>query len=102
MKRAPPTTAIRVGRRRAIESRDASTKEKKLCDQALSTLFTTKDAVELQRAMFLIRQLDCKISSDSRPTSRPSRPACGALHCPHIWWQPCGYDGRGTGANLWR
>jgi hypothetical protein len=27
-------------------------KEKKLCDQAVSTLFTTTDAIELQRAMF--------------------------------------------------
>jgi hypothetical protein len=38
-------------------------KEKKICDQAVSTLFTTTDAIELQRAMFLIRQLDCKIST---------------------------------------
>jgi hypothetical protein len=37
-------------------------KEKELCDQAVSTLFTTTDAIELQRAMFLIRRLDCKIS----------------------------------------
>jgi hypothetical protein len=29
-------------------------KEKKLCDQAVSTLFATTDAIELQRAMFLI------------------------------------------------
>jgi hypothetical protein len=40
-----------------------SAKEKKLCDQAVSTLFTTTDAIELQRAMFLIRRLDCKIST---------------------------------------
>jgi len=40
-----------------------SAKEKKLCDQAVSTLFTTMDAIELQRAMFLIRRLDCKIST---------------------------------------
>jgi hypothetical protein len=38
-------------------------KERKLCDQAVSTLFTTTDAIELQRAMFLIRHLDCKIST---------------------------------------
>jgi hypothetical protein len=38
-------------------------KEKKVCDQAVSTLFTTTDAIELQRAMFLIRRLDCKIST---------------------------------------
>jgi hypothetical protein len=38
-------------------------KEKKLCDQAVSTLFTTTDAIELQRAEFLIRRLDCKIST---------------------------------------
>jgi ABC-type tungstate transport system substrate-binding protein len=38
-------------------------KEKKVCDQAVNTLFTATDAIELQRAMFLIRRLDCKISS---------------------------------------
>jgi hypothetical protein len=38
-------------------------KEKKVCDQAVSTLFTTTDAIELQRAMFLIRRLDCKIGT---------------------------------------
>jgi len=38
-------------------------KEKKVCDQAVSTLFTTTDAVELQRSMFLIRRLDCKVST---------------------------------------
>ena len=38
-------------------------KETKLCDQAVSTLFTTTDAIELQRAMFLIRRLDCKSST---------------------------------------
>ena len=38
-------------------------KEKKVCDQAVSTLFTTTDVVELQRAMFLIRRLDCKVST---------------------------------------
>jgi hypothetical protein len=32
-------------------------------DQAVNTLFTTTDAIELQRAMFLIRRLDCKIST---------------------------------------
>jgi hypothetical protein len=40
-----------------------SAKEKKLCDQAVSTLFTTTDPIELQRATFLIRRLDCKIST---------------------------------------
>ena len=40
-----------------------STKEKKVCDQAVTALFTTPDAIELQRAMFLIRRLDCKIST---------------------------------------
>jgi hypothetical protein len=40
-----------------------SAKEKKVCDQAVNTLFTTTDAIELQRAMFLIRRLDCKIST---------------------------------------
>jgi hypothetical protein len=38
-------------------------KEKKLFDEAVNTLFTTTDAIELQRAMFLIRRLDCKIST---------------------------------------
>ena len=37
--------------------------EKKVCDQAVSTLFTTTDALELQRSMFLIRRLDCKVST---------------------------------------
>jgi hypothetical protein len=40
-----------------------STKEKKVCDQAVTALFTTPDAIELQRAMFLIRRLDCKIGT---------------------------------------
>jgi hypothetical protein len=31
--------------------------------ETVSTLFTTTDANELQRPMFLIRQLDCKIST---------------------------------------
>jgi hypothetical protein len=38
-------------------------KEKKVCDQAVNTLSTTTDAIELQRAIFLIRRLDCKIST---------------------------------------
>ena len=38
-------------------------KERKVCDQAVSTLFATTDAIELQRAMFLIPRLDCKIST---------------------------------------
>jgi hypothetical protein len=48
-------------------------KEKKVCDQAVNTLFTTTDAIELQRAMFLIRRLDCKISTRLSTTSRPSK-----------------------------
>jgi hypothetical protein len=40
-------------------------KETKLCDQAVSTLFTTTDGIELHRAMFLIRQLEGKISNAS-------------------------------------
>jgi hypothetical protein len=40
-----------------------SAKEKKLCDQSVSALFTATDAIELQRAMFLIHRLDCKIST---------------------------------------
>ena len=38
-------------------------KEKKLFDEAVSTLFTTTDAIELQHAMFLILRLDCKMST---------------------------------------
>jgi hypothetical protein len=38
-------------------------KEKKVCDQAVNTLSTTTDAIELQRTMFLIRRLDCKVST---------------------------------------
>jgi hypothetical protein len=38
-------------------------KERKVCDQAVSTLFATTDAIELQWAMFLIQRLDCKIST---------------------------------------
>lgn len=40
-----------------------SAKEKKLCNQSVSTFFGTTDEIELQRAMFLIRRLDCKIST---------------------------------------
>jgi ABC-type tungstate transport system substrate-binding protein len=38
-----------------------SAKEMKLCDHVVSTLFTTMDAIELQRTMFLIRRLDWRI-----------------------------------------
>ena len=38
-------------------------KERKVCDQAVSTLFAATDAIELERAMFLIRRLDCKIGT---------------------------------------
>jgi hypothetical protein len=37
-------------------------KERALCDQAVNTLLTTKDLVELQRSVFLIRRLDCGIT----------------------------------------
>jgi hypothetical protein len=37
-------------------------KERALCDQAVDTLLTTKDLVELQRAMFLVRRLDCGVT----------------------------------------
>jgi hypothetical protein len=40
-----------------------SAEEKKLCNQSVSIFFTTTDEIELQRAMFLIRRLDCKIST---------------------------------------
>lgn len=36
-------------------------KEDALCDQAVSTLLTTKDLVELQRSIFLIRWYNCSI-----------------------------------------
>jgi hypothetical protein len=38
-------------------------KQRMLCDKAVSTLLTTTDAAELQRAMFLVHRLDCKIST---------------------------------------
>jgi hypothetical protein len=38
-------------------------KQNKLCDQAVSTLLTTTDIVELQGSMFLIRRLDCTMST---------------------------------------
>jgi hypothetical protein len=37
-------------------------KRRALCDQAVSTLLTTTDLIELQRAGFLVRQLDCSIT----------------------------------------
>lgn len=37
-------------------------KERAMCDQAVNTLLTTKDLVELQRSVFLIRRLDCGIT----------------------------------------
>jgi hypothetical protein len=39
------------------------TKQRALCDKAVSTVLTTTDAIELPRAMCLIRRLDCKIST---------------------------------------
>jgi hypothetical protein len=54
-----------------------STAELVLCrthrryDQAVRTLFTTADATELQRAMFLIRRLDCKTARGCKLTSAP-------------------------------
>jgi hypothetical protein len=38
-----------------------SMEERKLCDEMVSTVLTTTDPLELQRAMFLIRRLDCSI-----------------------------------------
>ena len=40
-----------------------SVQKKKLCDQSVSTFLTTTDAIELQRAMFRIGKLDCKIGA---------------------------------------
>jgi len=40
---------------------EPSAKERQVCDQAVSTLLSTTDALELQRAMFLIRRLDCSV-----------------------------------------
>jgi hypothetical protein len=37
-------------------------KRRALCDQAVSTLLTTTDQLELQRAGFIVRQLDCSIT----------------------------------------
>jgi hypothetical protein len=37
-------------------------KERQACDQAVTTVLTTKDPLELERAMFLVQQLRCGIS----------------------------------------
>jgi hypothetical protein len=37
-------------------------KEERLCDQAVNTLLTTKDLVDLERAKFLVRWYNCGIS----------------------------------------
>lgn len=37
-------------------------KEGALCDQAVATLLTTKDVVDLQRSIFLIRWFNCGIA----------------------------------------
>jgi hypothetical protein len=51
-------------------------KEEKVCDRAVNTLFTTTDAIERQRAMLLIRRLDCKIGTRLLDQlSRPGGPA---------------------------
>jgi cytochrome c-type biogenesis protein CcmH/NrfF len=36
-------------------------KERHACDQAVTTVLTTKDPLELERAMFLVQQLRCSI-----------------------------------------
>lgn len=36
-------------------------KDRAACDEAVHQLLTTKDEVELQRDIFLIRELDCSI-----------------------------------------
>lgn len=38
-----------------------SAKERQACDQAVTTVLTTKDPLELERAMFLVQQLRCGI-----------------------------------------
>jgi hypothetical protein len=39
-----------------------STKATRACDQAVSTLLNTKDAVELERSRILIDQLSCSVA----------------------------------------
>lgn len=36
--------------------------EDRACDNAVATLFSTRDLVDMQRAQFVIKQLDCSIS----------------------------------------
>jgi hypothetical protein len=36
---------------------EPTAKERQACDQAVATVLTTKDPVELERAMFLVREL---------------------------------------------
>ena len=45
-----------------VPSRGQLAKRRALCDQAVSTLLKTGDLIELQRAGFLVRQLDCSIT----------------------------------------
>jgi hypothetical protein len=40
---------------------EPTAKERQACDQAVGTVLTTKDPLELERAMFLVQQLRCGI-----------------------------------------
>jgi hypothetical protein len=45
-----------------IGSNEGGPKKRALCDEAVHGVPTTKDPVELQRNIFLVRHLDCSIS----------------------------------------
>lgn len=40
---------------------EATAKERQACNQAVGTVLTTKDPLELERAMLLVQQLRCGI-----------------------------------------
>jgi hypothetical protein len=43
---------------------EPTAKERQACDQAVATVLTTKDPVELERAMFLVKELKgCRIGN---------------------------------------
>jgi hypothetical protein len=52
---------IAVGAISVVWPRD--TKERAVCDEAVQQLLTTKDEIELRRAIFLIRWLNCSVRS---------------------------------------
>jgi hypothetical protein len=55
---AIPSAAAIVMIVRAFEP---TAKERQACDQTVATVLTTKDPLELERAMFLVQQLRCGI-----------------------------------------